>query len=324
MEDIYEMEKISAGVDISNNSKRIIYYYQTLTDLSPILFEGTPVTHIFLSAFHFGNNPDGSPYIHLNNHNPFDEKFDKVWQQLSIAKHNYNIEIHIMLGGAGGAFVDLFSNFGTYYPMLIETIMKSKIVNGINLDIEEEVNLSDVKMLIDLFKRDIAYDFVISMAPVQGSLQGNGPGMGGFSYKDLRDSAEGKLIDFYCGQFYFDLGGDCYDDCVQNGYPANQVVLGMIQDQPIDTAQKVVSYCAKKYPDFGGVFMWEYFDAPPDGTKNPGSWCKLMKGLMDGTLRENENENKKTEKENEKTENGKTENEKIGWISWLLSWVPFY
>jgi len=124
MKDIYEMEKISAGVDISNNSKRIIYYYQTLTDLTPILFEGTPVTHIFLSAFHFGNNTDGSPYIHLNNHNPFDEKFDKVWQQLSDAKNIYNIEIHIMLGGAGGAFIDLYYNFGIYYPKLIETIMK--------------------------------------------------------------------------------------------------------------------------------------------------------------------------------------------------------
>ena len=307
MSDIYETENISAGVDISNNSKRIIYYYQTLTDLSPILFEGTPVTHIFLSAFHFGNNSDGTPYIHLNNNDPFDEKFDKVWQQLSSAKHDYNIEIHIMLGGAGEAFVDLFSNFGVYYPMLIKTIMKSKIVNGINLDIEEQVESSDVKMLIDLFKRDLAYDFVISMAPVQGSLQGNGTGMGGFSYKDLRDSDEGKLIDFYCGQFYFDLSGVCYDDCVLNGYPANQVVLGMIQDQPIETAQKVVSYCAKKYPDFGGVFMWEYFDAPPDGTKDPGSWCKLMKGLMDGTSREKEK----------------------GWFNWIhtlyweWNWVPF-
>jgi hypothetical protein len=34
--------------------KRIIYYYQTFTDLSPILKPDTPVTHIHLSSIHFG------------------------------------------------------------------------------------------------------------------------------------------------------------------------------------------------------------------------------------------------------------------------------
>ena len=37
---------------------KIIYYYQTFNDLNKILYPNTPVTHIHLSAIHFGNNKD--------------------------------------------------------------------------------------------------------------------------------------------------------------------------------------------------------------------------------------------------------------------------
>ena len=100
---------------------RIIYYYQTFTDLSPILVENSPVTHIHLSAIHFGNNPDGTPYIHLNNHPPNDPIFDKMWGQINKA-HDLGIKIVLMVGGAGGAYTDLFNNFDTYYSFLYQTI----------------------------------------------------------------------------------------------------------------------------------------------------------------------------------------------------------
>ena len=29
-----------------------------------------------------------------------------------------------------------------------------------------------------------------------------------------------------------------------------------------------------KYPDFYGVFNWEYFDSPPNPNKNPNLWCE--------------------------------------------------
>ena len=106
-----------------SKGKRIMYYYQTLTDLSSVLIENTPVTHIILSSYHFGTNPDKTPYIHLNNKPPYDPSFNHVWDQLEIAKQKYGISIHIMLGGAGGAFTDLFNDFETYYPMLIKTIL---------------------------------------------------------------------------------------------------------------------------------------------------------------------------------------------------------
>ena len=60
------------------NIHRIIYYYQTFIGLSSILKSDTPVTHIHLSAIHFGVNTDGSPYIHLNNYPPNNKIFDSV------------------------------------------------------------------------------------------------------------------------------------------------------------------------------------------------------------------------------------------------------
>ena len=293
---------------LTQPTPRIIYYYQTLTDLSPILFENTPVTHIFLSAFHFGNNPDKSPYIHLNDHDPLNEKFDKVWKQLIVAKHTYNIEIHIMLGGSGGAYYDLFKDFNTYYPMLIKLILLKSIITGINLDIEEYVELNQVKNLIFCLKRDLGYNFSISMAPVQGSLQTDQSGMGGFCYKDLYNSSEGKDIDFFNGQFYFDLSACCYDQCITNGYKPNQVILGMIQDQDFETAKNVIQQIYKKYPDFGGVYMWQYFDAPPDKTKDPGQWAIQIKKIFD-TIDTNETTNESNETTNESNETTNESNE---------------
>ena len=86
-------------------SPKIIYYYQTFTDLKDILYEGCPVTHIHLSSIHFGTNNDGSPYIHLNNNEPTDKVFDDVWKDLEDAS-SMGIKIVLMIGGAGGAYND--------------------------------------------------------------------------------------------------------------------------------------------------------------------------------------------------------------------------
>jgi hypothetical protein len=31
-----------------------------------------------------------------------------------------------------------------------------------------------------------------------------------------------------------------------------------------------------KYPDFCGVFNWEYFNSPPDPDENPNLWCETI------------------------------------------------
>ena len=98
---------------------KIIYYYQTFTTLKPILVKDTVVTHIHLSSIHFGVTDDSNkdPYIHLNDNHPDDPIFDNVWKELDEAD-KLGIEIILMIGGAGGAFAKLFSNYNVYYNLL--------------------------------------------------------------------------------------------------------------------------------------------------------------------------------------------------------------
>ena len=253
---------------------RIIYYYQTFIGMA--LKDDTPITHIHLSAIHFGNNQDGTPYIHLNNYPPNNKKFDSVWKDMEKAKA-LGIKIVLMIGGAGSAYTDLFQKFDVFYPLLVKTIKEHPVIDGIDLDIEEYVSLDNVKMLINQVDKDFGNDFIISMAPIQSSLEQDEPGMGGFVYKDLYKTKEGQRINYFNGQFYDDYSENAYQNAVNNGYPANKVVMGMLSGQDLGNAIKNVSKLSKQYTDFGGVFDWEYFNAPPSPHKNPQMWSYEMK-----------------------------------------------
>lgn len=262
------------------SNHKIIYYYQTFTGLSSILYSDSPVTHIHLSAVHFGNNPDGTPYIHLNNYPPENSKFDTVWDELAQAKR-LGIKIVLMLGGAGSAYTKLFQKFDIYYPLLVKTIKKYSVIDGIDLDIEEYVSLDNIKMLITKIDKDFGKDFIISMAPVQGALQRDISGLGGFVYKDLYKSPLGKRINYFNGQFYNDYSVEAYRQIVQNGYPEEKVVMGMISSQNFQNNLKVVRHLSEEFSKFGGVYNWEYFNSPPKGKTNPGKWAYMMKEAIE-------------------------------------------
>jgi len=266
---------------MSSVHHRIIYYYQTFSTLRPIL--NTPdccgVTHIHLSAFHFGKNPDNSPYIHLNNYPPENEKFNSVWKELEEAQQK-GIKIVMMLGGAGGAFDVLFSSYEIYSIILLQTLRQYSCIQGIDLDIEESVQLTDVQKLIRMIRTEMGPDFLITMAPVQSSLESDTPGMGGFVYKDLLNSPEGKEIAYFNGQFYGSFTEESYDNCIKNGYKAEKVVMGMIYSENMSNALYNIVACNQMYPKFGGVFCWEYIYAPPQSPEHPEQWAKLMQSIF--------------------------------------------
>jgi hypothetical protein len=257
-------------------TNRIIYYYQTFTDLNSILVPGCPVTHIHLSAVHFGVNTDGTPYIHLNNNDPDDHMFDKVWSDLKKA-NDMGIKIILMVGGAGGAFNTLFNNYSTYFPLLINTIKKHNMISGIDLDVEESVKLDDIKKLINDVVKTFDNKFIITMAPIAESLESDSPGMGGFIYKDLFKSDEGKYINYFNGQFYGSYQFSDFDNVVKNGYPANKVVMGMISGQDFNMVLNTLKQIKIKYPDMGGVFIWEYFNAP-------NNWDNRVSTILNSNL----------------------------------------
>jgi hypothetical protein len=266
--------------------KRIIIYYQTLIDLSPLIEfietrkKTSPplLTDITLASIHFGYNEDQSPYIHLNNKQPNDTCFNPVYANLRRLKNLDNIKINLLIGGAGSAFTDLFSNYSVFYKLLKNTVEDLDFIDGFNLDIEEEANLEDIIKLVN----DLTTDFPdkdIIFAPLASSLSTDEPGMGGFSYKKL-DNEIGDKVAYYNAQCYGEYSEDLFNQIVSNGYKPNKIVMGMLSGQDIHGIVNEIEKILNANPTFGGVAVWEYFNAPPSAPDHPYVWCEIMSNLM--------------------------------------------
>ena len=261
------------------SSKRIIYYYQTFIGLENILNKEKPdVTHIIVSSIHFGLTSDNKPYIHLNDYPPYDPRFDKLWEQLEELNFR-GVKIMLMVGGAGGAYKQLFTeNYDTYKNLLLNLLYEKSFIEGIDFDVEETVTLDNiVKFICDIERKMDNEDFVYTMAPVMGAMISDEPGMGGFRYKDLLKTKAGKIINWFNVQSYYEFTEKIYDTIVLNGYDSSKIVLGMINSQfNSDNFQKclnILQNISKKYKDnFGGVDIWEYTNSPPD-INDPSKWA---------------------------------------------------
>lgn len=278
-------------------SRRVIYYYQTqyyngiYISLAPIWERGNPatkkpyVTDLIVAAFHLGYDNNNQPYIHLNDNIPQDPMFDTMWKQVKTLQGK-GVTVRMMLGGAAqGSYADLFSNWSVFYPILRKTIREYNL-NGIDLDVEENVSLEDIEKLINYLGNDFGSKFVITLAPVATALDG-GPNLSGFSYDDLYKSHAGAKIAYFDTQFYSGFGSlgstTDYDDIVNHGYPPDKVVAGMIANPadgsgfvPIDTVEQTVQQLVAQYSSFGGVDAWEYFNAEPGGLAHPAKWAAVM------------------------------------------------
>jgi hypothetical protein len=54
---------------------------------------------------------------------------------------------------------------------------------------------------------------------------------------------------------------------------------------PINTVAKTVEELFAKYPTFGGVADWEYFNTFPGGLNNPVKWGAIMAKAMETSVR---------------------------------------
>jgi hypothetical protein len=252
---------------------KIILYYQTFTDITPVIIKKSPVTHIHVAAIHFGQDEQGNPYIHLNNYSPYNNKFDDMWKYMEQAS-KLGIEVKLMIGGAGGAFATLFSNYNIYYSFIKTLLIMKTFISGIDLDVEEETDIKNIERLILDLKKDFGQKFTISLAPVQYSLQRDVPGIGGFSYKDLIHSSVGKHINYLNGQFYEDYTKEAYMDVINNNYNSSCIVMGMEgTDNLKDRLSELHNLYIKYGEKFGGVFLWEYSLGMPD-------WAEKIKNTL--------------------------------------------
>ena len=261
--------------------QRIIYYYQTFIGLDKLIAQRpVPITHLHLAAIHFNFIAD-KYVIHLNDHKPDSHIFDNVWSQINELS-KLGVKIVLMIGGAGGGFQQLFRSYNKYFPLLVNLIQNKHFISGIDLDIEESVELDDVKKII----RDIHFlfgkNFIISMAPIKSSLSSDIPGMGGFIYKDLYNSYEGSLIHYFNTQTYFNFDLNTLKSIEQNGYKLDKIVLGTLSSQfskNFNEFLKIISRYHNIYPKWGGVFNWEYYSSPPT-INDPSKWAYLIYKLL--------------------------------------------
>lgn len=182
--------------------------------------------------------------------------------------------------------------FDAYYGPLRDLI-KEYNLDGFDLDIEVPADLGTVVRLINSLRNDMGPNFIITMAPVASALTSpTGGDLSGFSYFDLdaqTTTADGtKLVSFFNGQFYSGFGSprdtSTYDRIISAGWDPARVVMGVL-DSPTDgsgyvntaTVKSTISNLKAKYPSFGGVDGWEYFDAGSgDGNAQPFQWVQAI------------------------------------------------
>ena len=259
---------------------KTVYYYQTFVGLHKLMTHLQDIDMIIVSSIHFDKDKHGEKHIYLNDNPPNDPLFDELWNETENCS-TQGVSIMLMIGGAGGAYQNLFKDFNTYYPMLKKLLYEKTFIKGINLDVEEEVSLDHLKMFIRTLKHDFP-DYKLSMAPISESMISDSSGMGGFSYKELYNSYEETLIDWYNVQCYDSFSFETYDKIIKNGYPPEKIIMGMESGQfdktSFQEALDQVTLCLRKYPSMAGVYDWEYLNAPPDNN-DCSAWCKLMKRL---------------------------------------------
>ena len=140
------------------------------------------------------------------------------------------------------------------------------------MDIEEEVTMPQVKMLIRKLKEDFGNSFILTMAPVSSSMDSISgdtfSNYSDFSYKELFCSEEGQMIEWFNVQCYYSFSYNTYKSIINNGYPPEKIVMGHESGQfTKETFQKALNEVKKiveEYPMMGGVYDWEYLNAPPD------------------------------------------------------------
>ncbi|KAL8947313.1 MAG: hypothetical protein Q9222_006390 [Ikaeria aurantiellina] len=279
---------------------RVVCYHQThfnregeYVSLLPLLTEATDVvgiTHLIIAATHLNEGPGN---ITLNDDPPNSSKNDPLWEEVRILQ-GVGIKVLGMVGGAAqGSFQRLDgSDFGfeAYYAPLRD-IIRTHALDGLDLDVEEDMSLNGIVRLIDRLKHDFGSSFLITMAPVARALQG-GEHLSGFDYEAL-EVMRGSSIDCYHVQFYNNWGSltgiEDYDDIIRRGWQMEKVVAGVLTHPSnghgwvgMADLQRTLVTLRMLYPRFGGVMGWEYFNSVPGETGRPWEWAEVMMKTLQG------------------------------------------
>ena len=95
---------------------KTIYYYQTFVGLHKLMTHLQDIDVINISSIHFDEDKNGQKNIYLNDNLPDDKIFDQMWMETQDC-YNQGVTIILMVGGAGGAYENLFKDFHIYYSI---------------------------------------------------------------------------------------------------------------------------------------------------------------------------------------------------------------
>ncbi|KAM3425064.1 hypothetical protein BST61_g7031 [Cercospora zeina] len=293
------------------NPPRNLAYIQTFRrvdggkfSMLPLIHNPTQITHLYISALHINPDPKG---MHLNDNHPNDTIWNNMWSEVTQLQKAGKKVMYMMGGAAPGSYPRLCSgpmntiNETYYMPLYWE--LKYRKMDGIDLDIEEKVNINCPYALLQRLNKDFGPKFLITMSPVASELQPSGYGLGGFSYKTLDYYANnsfkpnGKIVNWFNAQFYNGWGDagtpNGYNAIVKNGYPADRVVLGTLTSpfnggsgwKNLTTYQKTIATLKANYGSkFGSVNGWEYWDAGrSDSLNEPYKWVGQIGNSIFGT-----------------------------------------
>ncbi|TVY34347.1 hypothetical protein LSUB1_G007180 [Lachnellula subtilissima] len=294
-------EVIERSMGYTKEPSRLVMYVQTFKtpqgeplSLLPLLQHNTKVTHIILASIHLHDEPGE---IRLND-DPFDSPtWDTIWEEVKTLQIN-GVKVMGLLGGsAAGTFKHLNGTerqFYSYYQPLLSLLQKYNL-DGLDVDIEETVEISVPLRLINALRRDIGPNFIITMSPLASALTNAlGQNLSGFSYFELDAFAtvpgsEEKLISWYNGMFYggYARGPPFFQSIVDAGWDPLRIVMGVLDCSNdgqangfvrIEKLQDTIRGLRGMYEGFGGVAGWEYHDAGmSDGVVyEPWSWVKRV------------------------------------------------
>ncbi|PON24119.1 chitinase [Trichoderma gamsii] len=281
----------------SNPLPRIITYYQTHHDSAskpisvlPLLTQpGISITHVILAAIHLNEDPN---HITLNDHPPHHPRFETLWAELRILQAS-GVKVLGMLGGAAkGSYKRLDGSseqFERYYVPLRD-IIRARGLDGLDLDVEEDMSLGGVINLIDRLRSDFGKGFIITLAPVAAALLDHRSNLSGFDYEAL-EVMRGKEIAWYNTQFYSGWGDMSnpimYEMILRKGWPAEKVVVGLITNPENGNGfvmweflSNVLALLRGRHERFGGVMGWEYFNSLPGGRERPWEWARQMTSIL--------------------------------------------
>jgi hypothetical protein len=202
-----------------------------------------------------------------------------------------------MLGGAARgtySLLDSPSSFSfelAYRPL--HDFIRARSLDGVDLDVEEEMSLSGIIRLMDRLKADFGEQFLITLAPVAAALLDKRTNLSGFDYAEL-ERERGGSVAWYNAQFYCGWGDmhSCgmYDAIIWKGWRPDKVIVGLVTNPengngwvPLLVLRLILGKLRGRYgAGFGGVMGWEYFNALPGGEEKPWEWAGVMARILRG------------------------------------------